>query len=383
MERYIWADNKKLRCGLTTGSCATAAAKAAALQLLGQKVEKEIKISLPSGEVVSLPVCPIIVKDVGCFGAEVIKDGGDDPDNTDGARINATIQYTKKVGEVDIDGGIGVGRVTKAGLDQPVGRAAINRVPRQMIGEAVKEVLEEPLHHQGVKVVINVPDGEEIAKKTFNGRLGILGGISILGTTGIVKPMSESSLIATIEAELKIHRNQGEVLVGITPGNYGERYAAEHYEIPVGQCITCSNFVGKTLDLGLSQGYQGMLYIGNIGKLIKVAGGIMNTHSKEADSRLELLAAYTLRCNGTQGVAQQVLRANTTEEALDYLNQADLMEQVGSLVVEKIKYYMEKRVRDQMNVEVVMFSNTYGLLGKTKGAQEYLCQIKEYALELE
>ena len=367
---YVIKDSKKLQCGYTTGSCAAAAAKAATGMLFLQKKMSEVDLMTPKGILLHLKPEDIQIESdrVRCA---IRKDGGDDPDATHGLLVYATVSKISEPG-VQIDGGKGVGRVTKKGLWQPVGEAAINRVPREMIREAVTSVCEEMDYAGGISVVISVPGGEETAKKTFNPRLGIEGGISILGTSGIVVPMSEAALIASIRLEMEMrHANGNEYLI-ITPGNYGEDFLREHVEIDLKNSMKCSNYVGETLDMAAEMGVKGILFIAHIGKFIKVSGGIMNTHSRHADCRSELMAAQAIRVGADLDTAKRILDTITTEEAIDILNEKNLTSQVMELVTEKIHYYLQHRCGGALETEAIIFSNAHGYLGETKGAEEML-----------
>ena len=296
MDQYVVKDGKKLRMGYTTGSCAAAAAKAAAWMLLTGKPLETIRLLTPKGiplelEVLEREISPEMAR------CAIRKDSGDDPDVTDKTLIFAEVRRTETPG-VLIDGGPGVGRVTKRGLDQPVGNAAINSVPRQMIRENLEEVIRLTDWTGGLSVIISAPDGERLAKKTFNPRLGIVGGISILGTTGIVEPMSETALVETIRVELRQRRENGADYVLITPGNYGSDFIRGSLELTPGKEVQVSNFIGDGIDLCRELGFKGFVLVGHIGKLVKLAGNMMNTHSKYGDCRMDILAA----CGGAFGL---------------------------------------------------------------------------------
>ena len=219
---YVIKQNKRLRCGYTTGSCAAGAAKAAALMLFSRHPVRQVSLMTPKGMELNLEILDISMEE-GAVSCAVRKDGGDDPDATHGVLVYARVSVSKTPG-ISIDGGQGVGRVTRKGLQEPVGEAAINPVPRQMIREAVEKVCRDFEYGGGMSVVISIPEGVEIAKKTFNPRLGIEGGISVLGTSGIVVPMSEAALIASIRAEMSMLTASGHEYLIVTPGNYGETF---------------------------------------------------------------------------------------------------------------------------------------------------------------
>ncbi len=367
---YVIKDQKRLQCGYTTGSCAAGAAKAATLMLLLNKPITTIELMTPKGILLNLLLEDVEIGDtyVSCA---IRKNGGDDPDATHGLLIYARATKNATPG-VHIDGGKGVGRVTKPGLWQAVGEAAINRVPRQMITENVTAVCEELDYAEGIDIVISVPDGEKIAQKTFNPRLGIVGGISILGTSGIVVPMSEAALIASIRLEMQMrHANGNEYLI-ITPGNYGEDFLREHVEIDLKNSMKCSNYVGETLDMAVELGVKGILFIAHIGKFIKVSGGIMNTHSRHADSRAELMAAQAIRGGADHETAVRILDTITTEEAIDILQEKDLVQPVMNVITDKIHFYMQHRCKGALETEAIIFSNAQGYLGETKGAEDML-----------
>ena len=284
MEQCIEKDGKKLRLGYTTGSCAAAAAKAAAWMLLTGSRKETITLDTPKGIRLELAVKEITMER-GSVSCAIEKDSGDDPDVTKGTLIFATVTYADTSG-VTIDGGFGIGRVTKRGLDQPVGNAAINSVPRQMIRENVEEVMTLADYHGGLSVVISAPEGEMLAKKTFNPRLGIVGGISILGTTGIVEPMSEKALVDTIRVELNQRKVGGAEYVLLTPGNYGSDFIHNELGLDLKVAVQVSNFIGEALDICKELGFKGAMLIGHVGKLVKIAGGMMKTPSKYGDCRM-------------------------------------------------------------------------------------------------
>ena len=290
MEEYIVKDGKKLRLGYTTGSCAAAAAaKAACFMLLTGRRKETVELLTPKGILLTLSVLEI-TQGPDFVSCAIRKDSGDDPDATRDTLIFASVRKTDAPG-VFIDGGAGVGRVTKRGLDQPVGAAAINSVPRRMIEENVREVCRLCDYHGGISVIISVPDGERLAQKTFNPRLGITGGISILGTSGIVEPMSEQALVDTIRVELRQRRETGADYVLLTPGNYGADYIRACIGLDPRTAVLTSNFIGDALEICRELGFSGALLVGHIGKLVKLSGGMWNTHSKYGDCRMELLAA--------------------------------------------------------------------------------------------
>lgn len=373
LERYVYKGTQKLRCGYTTGSCAAAAAKAAAGMLITGETIKWIELSTPKGIPLKLEVMDITRgKDFVTCGIQ--KDSGDDADVTNGILVFATVRKTEN--NITIDGGKGVGRVTKPGLDQEVGQAAINRVPRKMIYDEVKKVCEEEDYIMGLDIIISIPGGEELAKKTFNPRLGIAGGLSVLGTTGIVEPMSEAALVETIRTEMGLRKAEGQEYLIAAPGNYGEAFAEEVLYLPDKRTIKCSNFIGETIDMTYEFKLKGLLLVGHIGKLIKLGAGIMNTHSKWADGRMEILCTCCLLAGGETQLLIKLLKCVTVEEALELLKEEGLLETTMKILMEKIEYYLQIRAYDGLTIGAVVFSNKFGLLGKTEQADFLLNQIK-------
>lgn len=367
--------NNRLRYGYTTGSCAAAAAQAAVRMLLtGERVE-EAALETPKGILLHLLIEEIQIKpeEVVCA---VRKDGGDDPDATHGILVYARVKKSGQMG-VTIDGGIGVGRVTKPGLSQPVGAAAINETPRRMIRENVEKVCEEYGYPGGIDVLIEIPKGVEIGKRTFNPRLGILGGISVLGTSGIVIPMSETALTASIRLEMEMLVKNGAKYLVITPGNYGEIFSREQMDIDLTNSMKCSNYVGETLDMARELGVEGILFIAHIGKFIKVAGGIMNTHSRNSDSRGELMAANALRAGVDVDTVKKILDSITTEQSVDILTEAGMLEPVMAEVSKRVDYYLSRRAGEKLQVGAILFSSVYGKLGETSQAEELVRRLRK------
>ena len=368
-EYFVVKNNKKMRFGYTTGSCAAAAAKGAAEMLLSGKEIGMVELMTPKGILLHLQLEEIEQNEKGVSCA-VKKDAGDDPDTTNGILIFASVR--KRDRGIIVDGGKGVGRVQKAGLQQRIGEAAINPVPKSMILKAVEEVTDRYDYEGGLEIIISVPQGEEIAKKTFNPRLGIEGGISILGTTGIVEPMSEKALVESIRVEMQQHFAQGEEYLIITPGNYGAEYLKNHIDIPYQKNIKCSNYVGETIDMAINMGVKGILFVSHIGKFVKVAGGIMNTHSHSADSRMEILSSNAIRAGASLACAKTILDCNTTDEALEVLEKEHLLEPTMKIIMEKIQYYLNHRSYEQIQLGAILFSNVQGYLGQTESAAELI-----------
>ena len=377
---YIIKNNRKMRFGYTTGSCAAAAAKGAAEILLGKQKIKEVPLMTPKGILLYLELLDIREEE-GAVSCAVRKDAGDDPDTTDGILVFARVEKLKDSGEsaqpsILLDGGEGVGRVTRPGLSQKVGEAAINPVPRTMILNAVRETAEKYQYKGKLKVIISVPGGEEIARRTFNPRLGILGGISILGTSGIVEPMSEAALIESIRVEMAQKAAEGMEYLLVTPGNYGADYLKEHMDLPFEKNIKCSNYVGETIDMAVNMGIKGILFVSHIGKFVKVAAGIMNTHSHNADARMETLCACAIRAGAGLDCAKEILDCGTTDEALAVLKRYGVLKESMGQMMLKIQFYLDHRSYEQILLGAVIFSNEYGYLCQTENAERLIGKLK-------
>lgn len=374
-----------MRKGFTTGSCAAAASKAAAYMLLSGIVKNSIRIDTPAGTVFDTPVNNI-TRSLDAVTCSVTKDGGDDPDVTTGTEIFVTVKKNDKASGVKIEGGEGVGVVTKPGLDQPVGEAAINHVPREMIRDSVTEVCNLFEYTGGITVTVSVPGGEELALRTFNPRLGIEGGISIIGTSGIVEPMSESALIDTIHIELRQRKEMGFEDIVIAPGNYGQDFLKDFYGYDIDKSVKCSNYIGRTLDSVAELGFKRVLLTGHVGKLIKISGGIMNTHSSEADCRMELMAAWTLKAGGTIETATAILDCVSTEAAIEVIKTADkdLVDRAMKIAMDKMIFFMDHRLdkaavrcgNDKPQIECIMFDNINGKLAASAGAERMLADCR-------
>lgn len=350
--------------------------------LLTGKNKNCISIQTPKGILYQTELVDVRRSERACSCA-VIKDSGDDPDVTNGIRIYAKVSLPAadiKTG-ILIEGGEGIGRVTLAGLDQPVGNAAINRVPREMIEKEVRQVCELCDYHEGLSVCIYAPEGKALAKKTFNPRLGITGGISILGTSGIVEPMSTRALLDTIRLELRQRRALGEQAVAVAPGNYGLEFMKNAYGYDLDKSVKCSNFIGETVDMAVELGFSALLLTGHIGKLVKLSGGIMNTHSREGDCRMELLAAAAVRVQAPAEVFPKLLLCATTEEALKILGETGFRQKVMDNIMEHIAFYLDKRAAGKLKTECIMYSMEYGELAVTEGAKQLVERLGRGAVE--
>ncbi len=392
--RFLYKDEKKMEMGYTTGSCAAAASKASLWMLLHQEELYHVGLMTPKG----IPLL-LELQRVWCGQGEascaVSKNAGDDPDVTDGILIAASVSWTdeterKQAYVLPLDGdrilflqgGEGIGQVTREGLADPVGFAAINPVPREMIRQGAIQVLRQWEERENIGnpdgklnrnllVTISAPEGKKRAEKTFNPHLGIMGGISILGTSGIVEPMSEQALVETIHLEMKQKVNQGLDVLLLVPGNYGEEFVKKRLGEAFPEAayqgtacvVKCSNYIGETMDHAMRLGVRGILLVGHVGKLVKLAGGIMNTHSRVADARMEILAACALRAGVREGVAREILEEMTTEGGLRLCLEAGAGRAVMDGVAERCVHYLERRCRGKIKIGVVVFSEALSLVG--------------------
>ncbi|AJJ64823.1 cobalt-precorrin-5B (C(1))-methyltransferase CbiD [Yersinia aldovae] len=363
----IWHNGKQYRKGYTTGSCATAAAKVAALMVLRQQVIDQISIVTPSGITLCLNVEQPLIEGQQATAA-IRKDGGDDVDATHGMLIFARVTLTEQT-DIILRGGEGVGTVTRKGIGLPVGSSAINRTPRQTIEAAVREVI-GPL--RGAEVEIFAPEGEERAKKTYNGRLGILGGISIIGTTGIVTPMSEESWKRSLALELEMKRAAGVDRVILVPGNHGERFVRDHLGLDSQRVVTMSNFVGYMLQETVRLGFRRVLLVGHPGKLVKVAAGIFHTHSHIADGRMETLVAHLALMGAPHALLLEVNQCDTTEAAMELIAEQG-WQGVYSRICERICERIAEMMRFSVNppqCDAILFSFDNQVLGSNRPLDE-------------
>lgn len=373
MDSYIIKGGKKLRLGYTTGSCAAAAARAAAYMLLTGRRLEQVELTTPKGIRLTLPVREIRMEEDRASCA-IEKDGGDDPDVTTGTLIFAEVSRQEAPG-VTIDGGPGVGRVTRPGLDQPVGAAAINSVPRQMIRENVEEIRRLTGETGGLSVTVSVPGGEALAAKTFNPRLGIVGGISIIGTTGIVEPMSEQALIETIRVELRQRRESGAEYVLLTPGNYGADFIRNGLGLDPSSAVQTSNFIGEAVAMCREQGFRGVLLVGHVGKLVKIVGGMLNTHSRYGDCRMEIMAAYAAAAGLRPERVEEILGCVACDDALRVLREEGLHEAALARLTERVEFHLKVKAGGDMEIGAILFSKVYGELGRTADADALLRRI--------
>lgn len=351
-----------MRHGYTTGACATAMTKAALQTLVTGEVPEEVTIYLPVGQYATFRVETSEVKN-GQVMCETIKDAGDDPDATHQARIQSTVRLTEAAG-IHLDGGVGVGRVTKAGLPVAVGEAAINPVPRKMIHGVVQEMIEQYELIQGVDVVISVPDGVEIAKKTLNGRLGIIGGISILGTRGTVMPFSSSAYMASIVQAINVAKEAGCDHLVITTGGRSEKYAMKQYpHLPEEAFIEMGDFVGFTLKHIARKKIPNVSLVGMMGKFSKVAQGVMMVHSKSAQVSLEFLAGIARKVGVENAVIEEILQANTASQVGDMLQgNAAFFE----ALCKNCCYYSLAHMNAKINISTSLYAMNGDCLGKAE-----------------
>lgn len=368
--RYVQSGMKRLRRGYTTGTCAALAAQAAARALLLGEEPSEASLTTPAGIVVRVPIEALSLED-GAAICGLRKDGGDDEDATDGLIVCARVSYREADG-VAVEGGRGVGIVTKPGLDQPVGAAAINSVPRAMIVEQVRRVAHEAQCEKGLIVTVSVPEGERVGAKTFNPHLGIEGGISILGTSGIVEPRSLDALRASIEVEVRQAAIVGNGRLVVVPGNYGDGFAdtvAALKDVPRAQC---ANFIGDALLFAARAGARQLLLVGHIGKMVKVAAGVTNAHSRVADCRRETLCAHAAIAGADQACARELMDAATTDACLAILERAGLKEAVMASLSREIQRHLDRHAPEGLEVGAVVFDGERTELLRTDGAQRIL-----------
>jgi cobalt-precorrin-5B (C1)-methyltransferase len=369
MEEFAFSQGQQMRCGYTTGSCAAAATKAATAMLLSGTKITTVELLTPKG--VKLELEP---ENIVCTATQascaIRKDSGDDPDDTNGILIYADVEKTAN--GIELLGGKGVGHVTKPGLACAVGGPAINPTPRRMIIEAAQEMMKKYHYTQGLKITISIPEGEKIAQKTFNPRLGVVGGLSILGTSGIVEPMSDDALIKTMYAEMNSRSAAGQKNLLVFFGNYGEDFSRDVLHLNIANAVTCSNFVGDLLDYAVFKGFKTLLLIGHSGKLVKLGQGVMNTHSKYADCRTELMALSAMFHGADRKIGREIYNCLTTDEITKILKRENLFEPVMQDVTAKIDYYMQQRVHGKIKTAALLFSNVYGVLAKTSLADELM-----------
>ncbi|MDO4188006.1 MAG: cobalt-precorrin-5B (C(1))-methyltransferase CbiD [Lachnospiraceae bacterium] len=377
------SNDKKIKNGFTTGSCAAAATKAALMMLISGKKINEIKIITPSSDIYSPQICNAAIAklykgklSIGDYAsASVIKESGDDPDITNSLEIVSFVTFVEGQRRITIKGGEGVGKVTRPGLDQPVGEYAINSTPRKMITEVVEELLENNDIDYGVEVTISVPKGCEIAEKTFNPHMGIEGGISIIGTTGIVKPMSTEALVETIKLDINMQYSEGKKTCIIVPGNYGVTFLTNKMNVSDKDIVLCSNFAGDSVKMAVDAGFRKILFCSHIGKMIKVSGGVLNTHSMYGDRRMEFMVdAFVEAVNNNQGkientrvteIKNRIMECVSTTAALDVISEIDFVKEVSSVIVNRTVGHLSDACDNKAEINVILYENNYGELARS------------------
>ena len=373
-QHIAYHGGQALRRGWTTGTCAAAAAEAAALLLLTGRAPAELRLETPGGLTFTLPVeQPYIDGDAAV--CTVRKDAGDDPDITNGVGISAAVCRASE--GVTIDGGAGVGRVTRPGLAMPVGAAAINPGPRAQITAALERAARECGYTGGFSVIISAENGEELAKQTYNEHLGVVGGLSILGTSGIVEPMSEKALVDTICLELDSLYAAGQRTAFLCPGNYGADFARDTLGLDLEKAVKCSNFIGEALDHAVFRGFRDILLVGHAGKLVKLAAGVMNTHSSVADGRQEIFTAHAALCGAGRETLEGLMASISVDACIELLDRENLREPVLARIESEIEKRLALRLRGRGHVEFILFTAKYGILAQSPGAMALCERLRE------
>ncbi|WP_251454447.1 cobalt-precorrin-5B (C(1))-methyltransferase CbiD [Veillonella intestinalis] len=342
-------DVESMRGGYTTGSCATAGMKAALLALLQEEFPSQVTVINPQGQPIEVPIKAVEVLSSSEAKATVMKDGGDDPDVTHGTDVVTTVQLTTD-GQLQFKAGFGVGTVTKSGLAMPPGEPAINPGPRTMMTTVFQEFCTEG---QGVIVTVSVPEGEILARKTLNSTLGIEGGISIIGTTGIVKPMSEEGFKNSLVPQLKVMKAAGYETAVLVPGRIGQELAQNVLGVSINQMAETSNFIGFMLEQAVKIGFKKIVIIGHIGKIIKLASGSFHTHNRMSDGRMETIVAYAALEGASTVVAHELMECRTTEAAMPILAREHL-EGVYQLVADRASMRSERYIAQEAQVGIMI-----------------------------
>ena len=364
-------NQKLLRCGYTTGTCAAAASKAAVAMLFKQESMDSVAITTPNQTDLIIDVLSPQFND-NVASCSIEKDSGDDPDITNGILVSSKVTLLPDSSEIIIEGGKGVGKVTKGGLDQPVGMSAINSVPRKMIKDSLNELAMQYNYSGGFHVLISVPKGEEIAKKTFNPELGIVGGISILGTTGIVEPMSAKALADSIKVEISVIAAESNESILIFLGNFGKKFTEEELNLSTKPGIMCSNFIDVALDSSVEFGFKNILIVGHIGKLVKLGIGMFNTHSHNGDGRIETLLSCALEAGADIEILNEIQKCVTTNAVLDILYENDFSdiltkEQILWACNNNFSYEEVVNIIDNATKSLIDEDNKFSLKKQTKG----------------
>lgn len=373
-DRIAYHGGQALRRGWTTGSCAAAAAQAAAQLLLTGQAPAEIRLETPAGLTFTLPV-ERPHREGEAAVCTVRKDAGDDPDVTNGVGIAAAV--SRAASGVAIRGGAGVGRVTRPGLAMPVGEAAINPGPRAQITAALERAAQACGYTGGFTVVISAENGEELAGQTYNSHLGVVGGISILGTSGVVEPMSEKALTDTIRLELDSLYAQGQRTAFLCPGNYGADFARDALGLDLEKAVKCSNYIGEALDHAVFRGFRDILLVGHAGKLVKLAAGVMNTHSSVADGRQEIFTAHAALCGAGRDTLAGLMESISVDACIELLDRENLRAPVLARIEREIEKRLALRLRNRGHVEFILFTAKYGILAQSPGAAALCERLRE------
>lgn len=352
----------KLKTGYTTGSSATAASKAALLSVINQQKIENVDILLPKRSFIQIPIhsCEFTTSNAKC---SVIKNGGDDPDVTHGAEIIVELEITDKTNEIEIDGGEGVGIVTKPGLGLEINKPAINPVPKKMIAENLREVGKEILLKKGIRVVISVPKGKELGPKTDNPRLGITNGISILGTSGIVIPFSTASYAASIRQNLDVAIAMGNDTVVLTTGGRSEDFAKKMIDLPEHCFVQMGDFSGYTIQQCGRKDIKKAYVVGFIGKLAKMAAGVKQTHVKGSKVDMKFLSELAKRCNAEDNLIQDIKKANTARHVSEII-QENRIEGFFDLICSETYQHMRKHSEEKVAIDVILFGFDGNILAR-------------------
>lgn len=351
-----------LRTGYTTGTCATAATKAALIAMIHKKLVNKVTVTLPKGNTATLKIerCTFNSNKAEC---SVIKDAGDDPDVTHGAEIVSTVTWTDNIGAIEIDGGKGVGRVTKPGIGLDIGKSAINPTPMKMLTHTIEEVAEEQLKSKGVKVIISVPKGEELAKLTDNPRLGIVGGISILGTSGIVIPYSTGSFTASIRQGLDVAKAMGQDTVVLTTGGRSEDFSKDFLKLPEHCYIQMGDFAAYSVRQAAIKGMKKVIIAGFIGKLSKMAMGVKQTHVKGSHVDMNFMALVAKECGATDQLIEEIKNANTARHVSEIVA-SNKLAGYFDLLCKKVHAMMVEHTKGQIQIECIMFDFDGKVIGR-------------------
>lgn len=353
---------ENLRTGYTTGTSATAAAKAALLSIINQTKIENVDVKLPNGSLIKIPIhsCEFDENGAKC---SVIKDGGDDPDVTHGAEIVVDLSFTNKTDEIEIDGGEGVGVVTKPGLGLELNKAAINPVPKKMINENLREIKNKYNFSKGIRIIISVPRGKELGPKTDNPRIGILNGISILGTSGIVIPFSTASYAASIRQNLDVAIAMGNDIVVLTTGGRSEDFAKKIVDLPEHCFVQMGDFSGYTIQQCARKAIKKAYVVGFIGKLAKMAAGVKQTHVKGSKVDMNFLADLARKCNADETTIENIKKANTARHVSEIIIQNNVKGFFEEICNETYKH-MRKHSEEKVPLDVILFDFDGNILAR-------------------